>query len=170
MTKTITPPSEANILKASKATTVPEMLAILYPDVIKPKPLMERDMTFEDVCEEAGADIADYAFPATGSPVDMLAICAKRNALISQVFNEGYEFMPGDNIYYAYHKVIIDKAAPRGFRLSYFGFGCVDVFAHLGARPGLKNAALATHVGQMFIEEAENIYYWHLKAISKQTK
>ena len=164
MTKTITPPSEANILKASKATTVPEMLAILYPDVIKPKPLMERDMTFEDVCEEAGADIADYAFPATGSPVDMLAICAKRNALISQVFNEGYEFMPGDNIYYAYHKVIIDKAAPRGFRLSFVVFSYADVYASLGARPVLVDAEKCNHYGKYFEAERVELLYWTVEA------
>ena len=133
----------------------------------KTGPLRERINSFAAVCEEAGVDEADYEFPSDGSAWEMLGVTTKRNMLIARVFNAGRKLKPGQRMYYPYFNMIVDEKAPRGFRLSFFGYYCVDDYANLGARPLYVESDDAVFVGNEFTNEAEDFVYWNLQVLNQ---
>lgn len=166
MSKIVLAPSEANLRKAYKEADDKQkkLLANLYPDLLNPRPPMEWVNTFELLCQAAGVDEADYALPETGVPSVMVGKVLDIMWLYAKVFNTGRKAKPGDTLYWPYHDLIADEAAPRGFWLAFIGCHYDRGYACLGARPAILDKEAAIHLGTKFDFLCKELYYWSLMA------
>lgn len=131
----------------------------------KAKKIPMKDLvTFAKICEQAGVKEADYDMPKTGNAKQMLDATLTRQLLIAKVLNDGKKAKVGERMYYPFDEIIMDDAAPRGFRLSFVVFSYADVYASLGARPVLVDAEKCNHYGKYFEAERVELLYWTVEA------
>jgi len=133
------------------------LLFLCDADVFKSKPLMEL-MTFEDVCEAAGEDIADYELVDAMTYKEKADIGMNRLMLYEKVFNGDKPVDRADikrKRYFPWHNTVVDSEALAGFRLSFGGCGYGYSDADLGARPEFNDNEHAIFVGTQHIGEYE---------------
>lgn len=125
-------------------------------------PLTERIKTFTDLCIMAEIYDKDsmkkYIIHNKDTYKQKADKYLERLMLFETVFNAGVlvDMANTDQRkYYPYHKIIVDKSDPAGFRLSFFVCRYDDAAAFLGARPYFLNSAHAQFVGTHFIAEYE---------------
>lgn len=122
----------------------------------KPKDLIGKITTFEEVCKEAGVDPADYNITST-FPLDILLNQVKRAALLSSVFNDGVVLDAARTNQKKWFPVF--EHTPSGFR---FGRSlCTNTHARsiLGPLLGFKDEETSDYVGKTFLPEYEKIHF-----------
>ena len=119
--------------------------------------------SFAEICAATGKNEQDYNLPAEASNKVKFQICTDRLWLYAKAYNKGKPVVFTDTDQWKYtpwHKIIPDASRPFGFRLSYDVYVYTFTFAGLGARPPFLHADNAIEVGQNFIEEFEQWYYY----------
>lgn len=126
----------------------------------KPKELLGRIKTFEEVCKEAGVDPADY-ITTSSKPIDIFLNQVKRIGLLSEVFNQG-EVLDAANTeqekwfpIFEHHK--------SGFRFDFSFYTSSHAYSILGPLLGFKDEETANYVGRTFLPEYKRIHFPTLK-------
>lgn len=143
---------------ATANVTGKRLLELIFGKELFVIPLTQIVQDFSTLCAAGKVNEKSYAIPAKGTYKQKADMYMERLMLGETVFNQG-EIIDFANTaqdkYYPYFKIIPDKTAPAGFRLSFRGCYCALTFAYLGARPHFIREKYAIHFGKTFIAEYE---------------
>lgn len=121
----------------------------------KPKELLGIT-TFEEVCQEAGVDPADYV-TASSRPMDILLNQVKRIGLFSEVFNQGEVLDAANTDQKKWFPVFIHTES--GFRFDVSIYSRTYAYSVLGPLLGFKDEETSDYVGKTFLPDFEKIHF-----------
>ncbi len=122
----------------------------------KPKDLLGRITSFEEVCQEASVDPADYV-TSSSEPMDILLNQVKRIGLLSKVFNQG-EVLDAANTNQEKWFPVYEHSV-SGFRFDGSDCTITDAGSILGPLLGFKDEETSDYVGKTFLEEYKIVHF-----------
>jgi len=133
-----------------------KVLSTLFGKEVLCQNPLEWVSSFADICQAAGEDEAQYIIPASATYKLAMDICQDKVDLIAKVLNGDWVEDLADTSqrkHYPYFNIIVDKAAPGGFRLS-FDVSAYDFdFSHFGVRPTYRDGKTSDFAGRTFVAE-----------------
>jgi hypothetical protein len=119
---------------------------------------MSKFTKFAAVCKALGKIAKDYAIPKDGTHRQKADMYRKRLMMVSLAYNGDGKIDMADTSqwkYYPWFRIVPDKRALAGFRLSYDDFDCDTDATTLGARPKFLRSEDAVEAGQAYEREYE---------------
>jgi len=116
--------------------------------------------SFEAICAATNKNEADYTLPANGTNEEMLIAYFRRTNLIAKAYNGAGKVRRANTSqrkYTIWTVVNPDSEGLAGFRLSFFGYGCGNSHAILGARPEFLNPGHCEIAFDLFRDEFEKL-------------